>query len=100
MLSTYDWVYGIAQLAAGFLSIIAAIIAISMFKKSEHKYLKAWKLLIPALLFFTIEEVIGSLKTFGIYVTPHLTHIIPFFVLVFLIAALIVQMNILRGWFE
>lgn len=100
MLSTYDWIYGIAQLAAGFLAIIAAIIAASMFRKSGNKFLKAWKLLIPALLLFTLEEVVGSLKTFGVYITPHLTHIIPAFILLFLIAALITQMNIMRGWFE
>lgn len=72
-----------------------------MFKESrKHKALKAWPYLIIALVLFTIEELIGALKTFGIYSTPHLTHVIPGFILAFLIAAVIVQTNIKKGWVE
>ncbi|MBW2978887.1 hypothetical protein KY304_02130 [Candidatus Woesearchaeota archaeon] len=100
ILSSYDWVYGIAQLAAGFLAIIAAIIAMTMFGKSNTKLLRAWKFLLIAVLVFAIEEVIGAMKTFGIYVTPHLTHIIPGIILGLLITALIIQININRGWLK
>ncbi len=98
ILSPYDWIYGVAQLAAGFLAIIAAIIAVTMFGKSETKLLRAWKFLLIAVLFFAIEEIIGALKTFGIYITPHLTHVIPGIILGLLITALIIQININRGW--
>lgn len=98
MLTTYDWMLGIAELAAAFLSIVAAVIAISMFKTShQQKILAAWKWMIIALVIFTVEEVLGALKSFGIYSTPHLTHVIPFFIVLFVIAALITQINITKG---
>lgn len=98
ILSIYDWIYGIAQLAAGFLAIIAATIALTMFEKSNQKLLRAWKFLLIAVLFFALEEVIGALKTFGTYITPHLTHAIPGIILGLLITALVIQTNINRGW--
>lgn len=99
--TTYDWIYGIAQFSAAFLSIIAGIIAITMFRSAkQQKNLNSWTYMIIALILFAIEEVIGALKTFGIYETPHLTHVIPFFILLFVIAAVITQINITRGWIE
>ena len=58
----------------------------------------AWRMLIISLVLFTIEEVLGGLKTFGVYSTPYLTHVIPSFILAFLIGALIKQTNIVKGW--
>jgi hypothetical protein len=49
---------------------------------------------------FAVEEVLGALKTFGIYSTPHLTHVIPFFILLFVIAGVLAQINITKGWLE
>ena len=101
MLTVYEWIYGIAQLAAAFLSIVAGFIAISMFGKArQQKLLRAWRYLLIALMLFAVEEIVGSLKTFGIYSTPHLTHVIPSFILVFLIASLVVQTNVNKGWTE
>ena len=98
MLTPYDWVYGIAILTAVALSFIAGLLAISLFEKSsERKYLSAWKPLIVALILFTAEETFGALKVFGVWSTPWLTHVIPSFILVFLIFALIKQINITRG---
>lgn len=101
VLTPYDWAYGISQLAAVFLSIIAGFIAISMFKvSSEHRHLRPWKFLIPSLVLFSVEEVLGALRTFDVWTTPHLTHVVPSFVLVFLIAALINQIQVNRGWVQ
>ena len=101
MFTTYEWIYGIAQFSAGFLSVVAGIIALSMLKTArEHKTLRSWRFLIIALLLFAVEEVVGALKTFGIYSTPHLTHVLPFFILLFVIIAVIVQTNITKGWLE
>jgi len=101
MLSVYDWIYGIAQLAAGFLAIIAGFIAISMLGKArQQKILKAWRFLLVAAILFAIEEVLGALKAFNVYSTPHLTHIVPSFILAFLIAALAVQINVNKGWIK
>ncbi|RMD58026.1 hypothetical protein D6825_02175 [Candidatus Woesearchaeota archaeon] len=98
MLSPYDWIYGISVLSAVLLSCVAGIIAIGLFKKSsQRKYLSAWKPLIVALVLFSFEEIFGALKVFGVWRTAWLTHVIPSFILVFLIWALIRQIEITRG---
>lgn len=98
-LTIYDWLLGTSNIAAIFLSIVAGAIALSLFNISrKKKELYAWKALIIALIFFAIQEVLGGLKNFGIYQTPHLTHIVPGFILAFLIAALVIQIHINRGF--
>jgi len=100
ILTTYDWIYGVAQFAAAFLAVIAMFIALTMFKKAEEKPLKAWKFLLFGVIFFAIEEVVGALQTFGVYETPYLTHVIPGIIMGFLITALVIQTNIARGWLK
>lgn len=86
------------MLAAVGLSIVAGAIAMHMFQLSHRrKYLAAWKPLCIALVLFAFEEIFGALKVFGIWGNAWLTHVIPSFILVFLIAALIKQINITRG---
>lgn len=101
LLTPYEWAYGIAQLAAVFLAIIAGFIALSMFMESaRHPHLRSWRYLIIALTLFAIEEIIGAMRTFGVWSTPYLTHIVPSLILAFLIAALIVQIQTNKGWVE
>jgi len=71
-----------------------------MFEKAQKKPLRAWKFLLIAVLFFALEEVIGALKTFGIYITPHLTHVIPGIILGLLIAAILIQINVNKGCYK
>jgi len=98
MLTPYDWIYGITEITNVILSLIAGFIALTLFEHAHsRKYLAAWKPLIVALVLFTFEEIFGVLKVFGIWSTPWLTHVIPSFILVFLIAALVKQINITRG---
>lgn len=98
VLTTYDWILGVAEIAAVFLSIVAGVIGLSLFRISfTEKELKAWRFLIFALVFFAVVEIVGALKSFGVYSTPHLTHVIPGIVLAFLIAALVNQIYINRG---
>ena len=98
-LTPYDWVYGITQLATVVLSILAGFIALTMFQQTaQKKYLAAWKPLLFALILFAIEEILGIMRTFGVWSTPWLTHVVPSFILVFLIAALIKQISITRGY--
>jgi len=98
MLTPYDWVYGIAVLTAVFLSIIAGFLALSLFKRtSERRYLRAWKPLLLALVLFTLLEVFGALKVFGVYPTVWVTHVLASLILVFLISALIVEISVTRG---
>ncbi len=97
-LTTYTWLLGIAQLAAVFLSIIAGIIALTMFKQSrQKKYLRSWTLLIIVLVLFAVVEAIGALREFGVYSIPWLRHVIPSLMLLILIMALIRQINITKG---
>ena len=100
-LTYYEWAYGIAQLSAVFLSLVAGMIAIRMFQRArEKKILKAWTPLSIALVLFTLEEILGALQTFGVYSTPYLTHVVPSFILLFLIAALSKQIEVTKGWVD
>ena len=99
MLTTYDWVYGSGQIAAVILSFVAGGIALTMFKAArQRKMLRAWRFLIWALVFFALIEFFGALKTFGIWSTPWLTHVIPSAILACLIAALIIQIQVTKGY--
>lgn len=101
VLSIYDYVYGIAQLAAGFLAIIAGLIAITLFKAARSKkQLRAWKYLLPALVVFVIVEVIGALHAFGFSVAPYWTHVLVSLILFLLILALTTQIHLNKGWAE
>lgn len=100
-LTAYDWVYGSAQIGAVLLSIIAGIIALSLFNAaSKRKYLSAWKPLIFALVLFVVEEVVGATRSFGLHSNIWITHVIPSFMMLLLIAALIRQINVTKGWVE
>ena len=45
---------------------------------------------------FAVEEILGALRSFNIYSTPHLTHIVPSFILAFLIWALVLQIKVAK----
>ena len=92
-----DFITGMLQIANVFLAVVAGVIASTIFKVSKKKLLKAWRPLVIVLILFAVEEIVGSLKSFGIFSTPYLTHIIPSFILGFLIWSLVRQINISRG---
>jgi peptidoglycan/LPS O-acetylase OafA/YrhL len=99
MLTVYDWVYGSGQIASVVLSLVAGIMAISMLKQAhKRKQLRAWPYLLWALVFFALEECVGALKTFGVWSTPWMTHVIPSFILAFLITALVIQIQVTKGY--
>lgn len=100
MLTPYDWVYGIAVLTAAVLSIIAGFLALSLFDSAKKTHLTAWKPLIFALVLFAVEEILGALKVFGVWKTVWLTHVVPSFILLFLIIALLRQINVAKGYHE
>jgi len=101
MLTLYDWVYGIAQLTAVFLSIIAGFVALSLIKESrEHKMMVAWKYLIFSVVFFAAGEIFGALESFGIHRSEFATHVLASLTLVCLIAALSRQVLVNKGWVE
>ena len=102
VLTFYDWVYGITQLAAGFLAIIGGFITISMLRESKGRELRAWRPLLISLLLFIVGQVVGGLRTFGILPSTgfwsFLVHILVSGILALMIAALLIQLQINRGW--
>ncbi len=98
ILSLYDWVYGIAQLGAVVLALIAGAFTFALFQMSSRfGHLRAWKPLLIALLLFVVEEIIGALRTFGVHHNEWITHVIPSFILVFMMYSLIQQILIVNG---
>ncbi len=99
MLTSYDWIYGSGQIGAVILSFVAGGIALTMFKAArQRKHLRAWRFLLWTLVLFAIVEAVGALRTFGIWSTPWLTHVLVSIILGLLIAALIVQINVTKGY--
>ncbi len=98
----YEWLYGVAQIAAAVLAIIVGIICVPLFVKSKTATLRSWRLLTLALILFVIEQVIGGLRTFGVIPNTgfwvYSVHVIVSGILALLIAAIVVQIQINRGW--
>ena len=85
---------GILKIANIFLSVVAGIVAISLFKySSKDKNLRSWHILIVVLILFAVQEILGALRAFQIYSTPHLTHVNPSIMLGLLIWALALQVK-------
>ena len=90
-----QYLEGILKIANLILAFVAGVIALSLIKKTEkRKELKAWIILIFALVFFAIQQVLGALRAFKIFESQFLTHIVPTVILALLIVALIQQINI------
>jgi peptidoglycan/LPS O-acetylase OafA/YrhL len=90
-----QFIEGVLQIANVFLSIVAGIIAASLFKSStRHKLLKPWRYLIAVLILFALVLIFGALRSFNIFESPFITHIIPTVMLALLIVALVQQINI------
>jgi len=90
-----QYVEGLLKIANLFLSLVAGILALSLFKISKRKdILKAWRVLIFALVLFAVQEILGALRAFKIFESPFLTHIVPSVILGFLILALVFQINL------
>ncbi len=90
---------GVLQLTVVFLSIAAGIISITLFKVSKkHEVLSAWKTLIVVLILFAFGEILGILDAFNIYrEIAFLRHVMPSFILGFLIVAIVQQIFIIKG---
>ena len=94
-LAVYSYWYGVIQIANVFLAVVAGVLAASLFRVSHQKmHLKPWKMLIVALVLFSILEVVGALRTFGVYESLFLTHTITSAILAFLIITLVLQIKI------
>ena len=86
---------GILQIANVFLAVVAGVQAATLFKLAWKKeFFKAWRALIFALLLFAIVEILAALRAFGVYSTPHLTHVLTSVILILLIFAVIMQIDV------
>ena len=83
---------GMIKIANVVLAVVAGYIAVSLLRVSgKRKELRAWKVLIFALVFFMIQEILGALRAFSIFESPYLTHVVPTIVLGLLIYSLGLQ---------
>ena len=90
-----QYLEGLLKIANLVLAFIAGITAISLIKISKkRKELNAWVLLIVALIFFAVQEILGALRAFKIFESLYLTHIVPTIILALLIIALLKQISI------
>lgn len=97
-LTLIEYLFGTAEIAAVFMAVVGGVIAISMFRSAGSQgKLRAWRFLIAALVLFAAEEVIGALRTFGVYRTVWLTHVVPSVIMMCIITALILQIEMENG---
>ena len=79
------------------LSIVAIIIAVPLMKKSKNVILVAyWRYLLTALILFAVFQIVSNMRTYGVVVIPYFTHIITFFILLFLLITLVKTENVAR----
>lgn len=72
------------------LSIVAIIIAVPLIKKSKNVILVAyWKYLLTALILFAVFQIVSNMRTWGVIEIPYFTHVITFFILLFLLITLV-----------
>ena len=94
-----DFFGGMLQLTNMFLAIIAGGIAISMFKvagKKADPSLRPWKFLLFALVIYAVLQIVAVLRSFNIFETPFLTHVIVSVLLFFVIIGLIIELEVVR----
>ncbi|MBI2137960.1 hypothetical protein HYU13_00065 [Candidatus Woesearchaeota archaeon] len=86
---------GVLKVGNLVLAIVAGYFAVSLIKVSHsRRELKPWVLLIFGLILFALQMILGALRAFQIFESPFLTHIVPSAILGFLIAALVMQINL------
>ena len=86
---------GILKIANIFLSGIAGGLALTLIKGSFKKRdLRPWLVLIGALVFFIVQEILGMLRAFEVYESPFLTHLVPTIILILVLWALFAQLRL------
>jgi len=98
-LTPYEWIYGVTQIAVVVLSFFAGGISFSLFSSATKK-LYPWKFLLVSLILFSVVIIFGVLRTFGVYDVGPWTHITVGFILAFLIASLVAQIMVAKGWLK
>ncbi len=91
-----DFTTGVLKIANIFLSIVAGLIAATLFAVSKKKDLRPWRPLAVVLILFALQEVLGALRSFDIYSSSWITHVNVSIMLLLLIYALVLQINIVK----
>jgi hypothetical protein len=91
-----DFTTGVLKVANIFLSIVAGLLAATLFEVSNKRDLRPWRPLAVVLVLFAVQEILGALRSFGIYASAWLTHVNVSLILLFLIYALVLQINVVR----
>ncbi len=99
VLTIYDWIYGISELAAFFLAVIAAVVAFEMLHHSKEQ-LRPWRFFLGALILFSLWEILGALTTFDVIQHNLLITILPSLFLSLLLVSLILQIQVAKGWLK
>lgn len=91
-----EFLEGIIKIGIIILSVFAGMIGLNLLKdQTGQKDNLSWKILIVVVFLFIIQEFLGTLRAFGIWENPYITHIVPTFMLIMLIIAL--NLEIIRN---
>ncbi|HII16656.1 TPA: hypothetical protein HA361_01960 [Candidatus Woesearchaeota archaeon] len=92
-----EYLEGVLKLAGLVLSVLAAILAVTLLRHSLRKReLWAWIFLIIALVLFMVQEILGFLRAFSMFESTYLTHINVTVILVCTIIAVAYQFKIAK----
>ena len=91
------YIEGVLKIANLFLAVTAGGLGLTLIKRSfTDKKMRAWKYLAVILVLFAFQEVLGSLRAFGIYTSPFLTHVNVSLILLLLIYTVNVQLCVVK----
>lgn len=92
-----EYLEGVFQIANVVLSLSAGYIALTMLKTSKDKPLmKPWRYLVIVLVIFCSILIFGALRSFDIYSSPYLTHVLTTVALGVLIVAILSQIKVVE----
>jgi len=94
-----ELIEGLLRIANLFLSIVAGILAITLFKISHKKeYSNPWKVLMITLVVFAINQILNAIRAFDIYPLPYyITEIVPTIIIALMITAVVMQIYVSKG---
>jgi hypothetical protein len=88
-----SYLEGVFQIANLFLSIVAIVLAVMLFKRYHTHELHPFKYLMIALILFDIVLIFGALRSFGIYESAYITHFLPGIILGTMMYALYLEIR-------
>lgn len=87
------YVEGIFQVANLLLSLVALGLACLLFFRYKTPALRPWRFVTVGIVLFMAVIAFGALRSFGVYESPYVTHVLTGLVLLVLMAALFVEIR-------